>query len=305
MNSGKGAKRVRFIHLTDPHLTHLDATTFTAQTGKRKLGYLSWKRKRRTIHLREILDQVTDAIKAEQADQILITGDLVHICLPDEVQQAKAWLQSLGSPEQITLVPGNHDIYQSGCWQNIAADWGDYLGLIGPPDSDLPADSYPMVNEIGNFHLISLSSSEPMPFYSAQGRLGITQIKRLTQMLDTLSGQSTGWLIHHPPLPGLTGNRRALAETAEIKELIEQYQPVFVLYGHNHRNVQTRIHNTRVLGTASASSKYDASYRVIDIFTDESPMQIKMSLHQRTPDSGKFSEIATEYWTGGQVVAAV
>jgi len=287
---------MRFIHLTDPHLTSLKATSFTAQRGKRALGYLSWKRKRQFVHLREILDQTTRAIKAEQPDQILITGDLVHICLPDEIQQAHRWLKSLGSPELITLVPGNHDIYQSECWQNIASVWGDYLGLESQPTSKLPADSYPLVKRFGAFNLVSLSSSEAMPVFSAQGRLGKKQLTALQNELDQLCGQPSGWLIHHPPLPGLTGKRRALSEADTLKNLIQKYQPAFVLYGHNHRNVETLIQQTRVLGTASASSKYDASFRVIDVAAHEQGMRTTMSLHQRDPDSGDFNETGNEIW---------
>ena len=287
---------MRFIHLTDPHLTSLAATSFTAQRGKRALGYLSWKRRRQYVHLEEILDQTTQAIKAEQPDQILITGDLVHICLPDEIEQAHRWLESLGSPDQITLVPGNHDIYQSECWRNIARLWGDYLGLEGPPTSDLPADSYPQVKKLGAFNLISLSSSEAMPIFSAQGRLGEKQLEALQNEMDKLAGQASGWLIHHPPLPGLTGRRRALSETRALKNMIKQYQPAFVLYGHNHRNVDTLVQRTRVLGTASASSRYDASFRVIDVSVDGNKTHITTSLRQRNSVSGEFTEIASETW---------
>jgi len=287
---------MRFIHLTDPHLTSLGATSFSAQRGKRALGYLSWKRRRQYVHLRDVLDQTTQAIKAEQPDQILITGDLVHICLPDEIEQARLWLESFGTPDQITLVPGNHDIYQSECWRNIAGLWGDYLGLKAAPTSDLPADSYPQVKQFGSFNLISLSSSEAMPVFSARGRLGDQQLKALQNTLVSLSGQPSGWLIHHPPLPGLTGKRRALSETRALENLIKQYQPVFVLYGHNHRNVETLVKQTRVLGTASASSKYDASFRVIDVSADDKETTVTSSLRQRDPVSGEFSEIDGKTW---------
>ena len=42
---------------------------------------------------------------------MLVTGDLVHIGLEQEMSEAAQWLRSLGPPEKVILVPGNHDNY--------------------------------------------------------------------------------------------------------------------------------------------------------------------------------------------------
>ncbi|MBV1905403.1 MAG: metallophosphoesterase [Pseudomonadales bacterium] len=308
MNSGKGRNGLRLIHITDPHLTHLNATHFNEQKGKRRLGYLSWKRKRRRIHSAEILEKLVHSIKAHRPDQVLITGDLVHIGLPDEIQQAKSWLNALGTPDQITLVPGNHDVYQSECWRNISANWLEYLGINQAIDSDIPGDCYPVVKSFQHIQVISLSSCEAMPFYSAQGILRPEQLSRFEQILRQAEqdNRPTAWLLHHPPLKNLTAWRRALKDTRALETLIKRYQPAFVLYGHNHRNLENRIQETRVMGTASASCIYDASYRIIDLEVKESEtpgskenarkLQIKCSLRQIDTDSLTFREAAMSTW---------
>ncbi|MGA9572522.1 MAG: metallophosphoesterase, partial [Lysobacterales bacterium] len=105
---------MRLIHLTDPHLSTLDGVKFTALKGKRLSGYLSWRQNRRHHYLPAVLDRLVESVRAENADQILLTGDLVQIGLASEISQAAEWLSGLGSPGQIMLVPGNHDIYAAG-----------------------------------------------------------------------------------------------------------------------------------------------------------------------------------------------
>ena len=60
--------------------------------------------------------------------QILVTGDLVHIGLPGEIEAAARWLEALGPAERVMLVPGNHDAYAGDSWPAVAAAWGPYLG---------------------------------------------------------------------------------------------------------------------------------------------------------------------------------
>lgn len=305
MNKGKGSNSVRFIHLTDPHLTHLNNTSFAQQKGKRRLGYLSWKRKRQKIHLSRILDKLSQAVQSEHADQILITGDLVHICLPEEIHQAKNWLESLGSAEQITLVPGNHDVYQKECWLQISDSWKDFLGLPGKAftevQNNIPGASYPLQKRFENFNLISLSSVEAMPIFSAQGRIREDQFNRLEKILCHCADNNvpTGWLLHHPPLPGLTAKRRALKDASALKKLIERYQPAFVLHGHNHRNMLNVVNGSQIFGTASASCTYDASYRVLDLIDNSEGLQIKMSLKQYQAEQKHFVETQSLDWHVG------
>ena len=53
-----------------------------------------------------------------------MTGDLVNISLPGEYAPALAWLESLGSPHDVTLVPGNHDAYVWAAARFPQSHWG-------------------------------------------------------------------------------------------------------------------------------------------------------------------------------------
>ena len=91
---------MRFIHLTDPHLTSLQEWTPAAGAGKRWLGYLSWRRKRRWQLRRDRLDGLTAAAQAENPAVLAITGDLAHIGLAREIREAREWLERLGPPDR-------------------------------------------------------------------------------------------------------------------------------------------------------------------------------------------------------------
>ena len=50
-------------------------------------------------------------LKARTPDHIAVTGDLVNLSLPSEFVAARAWLDALGNPRDVSVVPGNHDAY--------------------------------------------------------------------------------------------------------------------------------------------------------------------------------------------------
>ncbi len=63
----------------------------------------------------------------QRPDHIAVTGDLVNIALPDEFTQAHAFLKTIGTPDRVTVVPGNHDAYVSLPWSKAAGLWDAYM----------------------------------------------------------------------------------------------------------------------------------------------------------------------------------
>src|SRR5215470_3939522 len=111
-------------HLSDPHLGPLPTPAPLELLSKRGLGYLNWLRKRRAIHRPEVLAAVVDDLKAQAPDHIAVTGDLVNLSLSNEFALAAAWLQTLGDPAHVTLVPGNHDAYVRAAANLGERHWG-------------------------------------------------------------------------------------------------------------------------------------------------------------------------------------
>ena len=257
---------MRLIHLTDPHLSSLDSQSFGNLQGKRRSGYLSWHRNRRHEHRAEILHQLTDEVASHQPDQVLLTGDLIHIGLESEMIEAAAWMRRLGPPEKVMLVPGNHDNYAANSLPAMYRRWTDYLPSGFPPDGDYTS-GYPQVRELGGVRLVGVNTACVTRVFSATGELGNEQRQRLAGVLErnTTGDDFSCLLIHHPPFPGMTRSRKALKDAAQLLELVSQFPPDLLLYGHIHRNqetVQGRIHS---FCTASASSIVNASFRIIDL----------------------------------------
>ena len=66
-----------------------------------------------------------------------MTGDLVNIALEAEFAPARDWLRTLGSPQDVTLVPGNHDAYVASTWPRCADLWLDYMRGDGAANATL------------------------------------------------------------------------------------------------------------------------------------------------------------------------
>ena len=114
-------------HLSDPHLPPLPAVRLRDLAGKRAFGYLNWTRNRHKYHRREVLDALVSDMQAQMPDHIAITGDLVNLALEAEFPPSRAWLESVGTPDRVTVIPGNHDAYVRVTAHRFAEAWGSYL----------------------------------------------------------------------------------------------------------------------------------------------------------------------------------
>jgi 3',5'-cyclic AMP phosphodiesterase CpdA len=114
-------------HLSDPHLAPLPRPRIAELASKRLSGYLNWLRKRRAIHRSDVLAAIVRDLAQARADHIAVTGDLVNIALPAEFENARRWLEALGPPADVSLVPGNHDAYVAGADALCGRLWAPYM----------------------------------------------------------------------------------------------------------------------------------------------------------------------------------
>jgi 3',5'-cyclic AMP phosphodiesterase CpdA len=250
-------------HLSDPHLPMPPARAGEL-LGKRLTGYLNWWRGRVRLHRPEALAGIVADLKAAQPDHVAVTGDLVNISLPEEFRRAAGWLARLGSAHDVTLVPGNHDVYVATSWPATLGLWGAYMaGDEAPPAASF--DVFPTLRRRGPVALVGLSSGVPKPPFFATGTLGEAQIARAERLLVDLGreGRCRIVLIHHPPL---TSEKRmkCLTDAAAFQAMVRRAGCEIVLHGHNHRSELARIAGPHapvpVLGVASASAAPDSKY---------------------------------------------
>jgi 3',5'-cyclic AMP phosphodiesterase CpdA len=219
-------------HLSDPHLAPLPTPSLRELIGKRATGYLHWTRTRHKIHRREVLDALVADLRAQHPDHIAVTGDLVNIALEAEFAPARAWLQSVGAPDHVTVVPGNHDAYARATQRRFAEIWRDCLR----GDGALTADpiTFPFVRRRGPLALIGVSSAVPTPPFMATGWLGQAQRDALDRVLSKLSTEQAFrvLLIHHP-LRSDSRHKR-LTDSDELLALLKRHGVELILHGHDH-----------------------------------------------------------------------
>ena len=244
-----------FAHISDPHLTTPEGARVGQLLNKRLPGYLSWHYKRRYQHRREVLNALQHDLQARPVAQLLVTGDLTQVGLPQEFAQARDWLQQLGEPRQIAVVPGNHDACVETRWQETFALWDDYLA------SDEPVTPrFPSLRIRGGIAFIGLSSACPTPPFMATGTVGREQLERLPRLLAATreNGLFRVIYLHHSPLKSTEKWRKRLTDAGALQTLIEAYGAELVLHGHGHRahyrELETRHGRVPVLAVPSASA---------------------------------------------------
>ena len=281
---GHANESFRFVQLSDLHLSTIHRPNPSQLLNKRILGYLSWLRKRRYTHQRWILDLAIEEIRQLNVDHYAITGDLTHIGLKSEFKQVVSWLQSIAAPDDITLIPGNHDLYVNEQWQRSFALWEQYM--LGD-NKNLEASSnqaltqlnhiYPIVRIRKHVAFIGLSSVFDAPWFRATGKIHLDQLNRLEALLSSqaLDNYCKVLLVHHPLTMTHTPARKCLLNREELTSLLKQHTVDLVLHGHGHNSCLDSLehsnnHKTPIIGMSSSSSvhqseNYKAEFLLFDI----------------------------------------
>src|ERR1700760_3686389 len=262
-------------HLSDPHLPPLPKPSLSELAGKRALGYLNWTRNRHKYHRRDVLDLLVSDLRAQVPDHIAVTGDLVNLALEAEFAPARAWLESVGTPEKVTVVPGNHDAYVGATSHRFAEAWKDYLAGDNAPDHGA---IFPSLRRRGPLALIGVSTAVPTPPLMATGWLGKSQMDALARLLASLASESAFrvLLIHHPLRSSARAKR--LTDAPELLSILKQHSVELVLHGHDHVHSTIWVEGPNgasipSIGVPSASARAhghypDAAYNQFSIARD-------------------------------------
>lgn len=251
----------KLAYLTDPHLAPLPRPTLRELASKRLLGYINWRLNRNKIHDRNVLDALVADIHGQSPDHIAVGGDIANLSLAQEFSQGLDWLRSVGAPDKVSLVPGNHDAYVSMSWKKGMGVWRDYMSSdTGDIPNPLPDAAFPWVRIRGPIALVGLCSAVPKPPGFASGEIGDDQLKALAAILPQLrsAGHFRVVMVHHPPLVGQSDPRRALDDVERLQETLRLGGADLVLFGHRHFHsideLVCKDGTAMVVGAPSASS---------------------------------------------------
>ncbi len=246
-------------HLSDPHLPPLPEPSASELAGKRVFGYLHWRRNRHKYHRREVLDALVSDLRAQNPDHIAVTGDFVNLALEAEFPPARAWLESVGPPDQVSAIPGNHDLYVPATRHRFEETFADYLA----GDEARNAAVFPYLRKRGPLTLIGLSSALPTAPLMATGTLGAAQLAALEQRLAGLSPETFRILLVHHPLRSQTRVKR-LTDSRQLIALLKRHGVELILHGHDHVHSTIWIDGAErsipAVGVPSASSLAHGRY---------------------------------------------
>jgi 3',5'-cyclic AMP phosphodiesterase CpdA len=226
-------------HLSDPHLGPIPTPRLAELVNKRGLGLINWYRKRHRHHGADVVEAIVRDMHAQAPGHIAVTGDLVNVSLEAEFAAAARWLAQVGSPEHVTLVPGNHDAYIRRVAGSAAQHWGPYMHGDPLPDPQAGEGNkvvFPFVRRRGPVAIIGLTTSLPTGPFMATGRLGGEQLARLAEILITLGREPLFRvvLIHHPPIPNRRHYMKRLIDGPMLRAILAEHGAELVLHGHNH-----------------------------------------------------------------------
>jgi 3',5'-cyclic AMP phosphodiesterase CpdA len=245
----------RVAHVSDLHvLSPLGFEWRKMLFNKRLTGYANLALRRKRVYRLDYL-RTTLAAAAASADQVVVTGDITNLSLESEYLEARTLLDEIGRSVEVTVVPGNHDIYLKTIHRRrrFPYHFDTFLKSDLPELAlELPSGAFPCVKLRGPVAIVALSSAVPRPPFVAAGLVGEPQLAALRRVLEhpEVVRRTPVILLHHPPIddrPMRRQRRDGLVDGAALRAALAPLARGLVLFGHLHSRTR------RVLATATGA----------------------------------------------------
>ncbi len=296
-------KTITLAHLSDPHISCLENITVRDLASKRLLGFLRWKLHRGAEHRQSVLSALQTDLGQTKPDHIAVTGDLTHLGLSSEYKKARHWLQSLGRPSQVTVIPGNHDSYVKIRWHQTMSHWIDYMISDSPrEENQKPVNMerlFPSMRIRGCIAIIGINTARPSAPHLAVGSIGAGQLQRLETLLAQIAQKQLYrvLLIHHPPKPGTVSWRKRLTDAPALGSVLDRYGAELILHGHAHRTLQNYLSSPNgdipAIGVPSISAlgrtpERRARYYIYRITPVSKAWNVRVEVRIYSPEKNRF-----------------
>ena len=229
---------------------------------------------------------------------MVVTGDLTNLSLRPEFELARAILDGipLGS-EQVTVIPGNHDVYTLGALQQKL-----FRQLFAPYASSdgEPAVEFPLVRVRGEVAIVGLSTALPSPPPLADGWLGAAQLDALDDGARVARRQvPRRWRCTIRRTPTATRSCAGCATVGALQQVLARRGCELILHGHEHRDLRVTLPGRDgpipVIGVGSGT--YDdvrADRRArYNVYTIEGGRLVSVETRVHDAAAGRFATAAT------------
>lgn len=240
---------LRIAHISDLHvLSPLGVEWRRFLFNKRMTGYANTLLRRGRVYRPDYLATVLRAA-AQRADHLVVTGDITNLSLESEYSEARRLLDEVARTIEVTVVPGNHDIYLPEIVheRRFPQHFGPFLESDLPGLAvDLPVGRFPCVKLRGPAAFIALSSAVPRPPFVSAGYLGHAQLAALAAALahPEVERRTPVLLLHHDPLDSrlrLEQLRSGLVDARALRSELAHLARGLVLFGHLHVRRRSRL----------------------------------------------------------------
>ncbi|MDC0745780.1 metallophosphoesterase family protein [Polyangium mundeleinium] len=258
----------RIAQVTDLHLLE-DRHDSRSGMERWRLRYLTFGRSPCARRRRErALDALVRA-RMTDADHVIITGDLTEDGVSAQFEAlAEVLSESKLSPERVTLVPGNHDLYDDGRAFTRA--------LEGPLRAYARTSRPGATTELRDVLIVPISTAVPLPVTRSSGLIEQGAVERLGKLAEdphfawkvVLSAQ------HHPPGKHVIAAWHwidGLQAPEAMDALLARCERLHVAHGHAHRSENRSIR-------AGASPRVFGAEAVVD---GETTVRLYRATHGR------------------------
>ena len=244
------------MHISDLHFHRLPRHP-SAYLSKRALGALNLLLRRGREFPLERARGLVKRLEQVSWHHLVISGDLTQLGTPAEFALAREVLAPLlaRGPEQVTVIPGNHDKYVAEKEGQSAFE--AYFGEFSP------AASAPPRLLGGNWWLAAWDSAQPAPWNSAEGCVPAETLLATKSWLDGRPTGSQLIVANHYPVFFPSGHSQAPAHGLVNHDTVRAWllnHPVrLYLHGHVHQNwvltVEGNHGSLTVVNSAASTSR--------------------------------------------------
>jgi 3',5'-cyclic AMP phosphodiesterase CpdA len=232
----------------------------------------------------------------------------MNLALGGEIELARLWLEALGAPADVSVVPGNHDAYVRGALAKACAAWSPYMRGDDAAGPARPG-SFPYLRVRGPVALIGVSSARATAPFMASGFFGESQAGRLSRLLDEARrrGLFRVVMIHHPPVRGAAAAHKRLFGIGRFQRVMRRHGAELVLHGHTHLPTTYRIDGSDgavpVIGVAAAGQaprgkRPPGQYNLFEISGAPGAWRVELTRRGISDINEHVHDIATETLAG-------
>jgi len=181
------------VHMSDLHILDLTGVTWRRYLNKRLTGAANLLMNRGAAHPIAMAEALVADVKAQAPDHVAITGDLTNLAFDSEFAKAAEVLEPLGGYDDVSVIPGNHDIYTQGSLRDrrFEKHFGHLMWRDGAERT------YPWVKTVGDdLSLVGFRSAHPVAPLFAHGWVDDGQLGALGGHLGE-DGRFVVGMVHH------------------------------------------------------------------------------------------------------------